>query len=129
MPFLARFNLSLDQEIAPEEPGLLKRYGTQPPATCPLPRSAWEYIWHPHVRLLSGALESVAHSQVLADSAADLLAIPPRIWGMTTAQAKSVGGLAEPAGVVVVQVLLIVADPGDWPSERSRTHGTSSTAL
>ena len=30
-----------------------------------------------------------------------------------TAQAKSVGGLAEPAGEVVVQVLLIVADPGD----------------
>jgi MFS family permease len=28
-------------------------------------------------------------------------------------QAKSVGGLAEPAGEVVVQVLLIVADPGD----------------
>jgi hypothetical protein len=27
--------------------------------------------------------------------------------------AKSVGGLAEPAGEVVVQVLLIVADPGD----------------
>ena len=34
------------------------------------------------------------------------------MW-MTTAQAKSVGGLAEPAGEVVVQVLLIVADPGD----------------
>ena len=36
-----------------------------------------------------------------------------RYRGMTTAQAKSVGGLAEPAGEVVVQVLLIVADPGD----------------
>jgi hypothetical protein len=36
-----------------------------------------------------------------------------RQCGMTTAQAKSVGGLAEPAGEVVVQVLLIVADPGD----------------
>jgi hypothetical protein len=32
---------------------------------------------------------------------------------MTTAQAKAVGGLAEPAGEVVVQFLLIVADPGD----------------
>jgi hypothetical protein len=31
----------------------------------------------------------------------------------SVAQAKSVGGLAEPAGEVVVQVLLIVADPGD----------------
>jgi hypothetical protein len=51
--------------------------------------------------------------QLLADSAADLLAISPPICGMTTAQAKSVGGLAEPAGEVVVQVLLIVADPGD----------------
>jgi NAD(P)-dependent dehydrogenase (short-subunit alcohol dehydrogenase family) len=50
---------------------------------------------------------------VPADSAADLLAISPRICGMTTAQAKSVGGFAEPAGEVVVQVLLIVADPGD----------------
>jgi hypothetical protein len=50
---------------------------------------------------------------LVPDSAADLLAISPRICGMTTAQAKSVGGLAEPAGEVVVQVLLIVADPGD----------------
>jgi hypothetical protein len=57
--------------------------------------------------------ENADHSQLLADSAADLLAISPRICGMTTAQAKSVGGLAEPAGEVVVQVLLIVADPGD----------------
>jgi hypothetical protein len=57
--------------------------------------------------------ENADHSQLLADSAADLLAIAPRICGMTTAQAKSVGGLAEPAGEVVVQVLLIVADPGD----------------
>ncbi len=32
---------------------------------------------------------------------------------MTAVQAKSVGGHAEPAGEVVVQVLLIVADPGD----------------
>lgn len=32
---------------------------------------------------------------------------------VSIAQAKSVGGLAEPAGEVVVQVLLIVADPGD----------------
>ena len=54
-----------------------------------------------------------AASRLLADSAADLLAISPRICRMTTAQAKSVGGLAEPAGEVVVQVLLIVADPGD----------------
>lgn len=44
---------------------------------------------------------------------ADLLAISPRICGMTSALAKSVGGLAEPVGEVVVQVLLIVADPGD----------------
>jgi hypothetical protein len=35
------------------------------------------------------------------------------ITGLSVAQAKSVGGLAEPAGEVVVQVLLIVADPGD----------------
>lgn len=55
--------------------------------------------------------ENADHSQL--DSAADLFAISPRICGMTTAQAKSVGGLAEPAGEVVVQVLLIVADPGD----------------
>ena len=41
-----------------------------------------------------------------------LLASLP-VCGMTTAQATSVGGLAEPAGEVVVQVLLIVADPGD----------------
>ena len=77
--------------------------------------------------------ENADHSQLLADSAADLLAISPRMCGMRTrtsprhdldprqacshsfsvAQAKSVGGLAEPAGEVVVQVLLIVADPGD----------------
>jgi len=57
--------------------------------------------------------ENADHSQFLAGSAADLLAISPRICEMTTAQAKSVGGLAEPAGQVVVQVLLIVADPGD----------------
>ncbi len=43
----------------------------------------------------------------------DGVAEDPRVCGMTTAQAKSVGGLAEPAGEVVVQVLLIVADPGD----------------
>jgi hypothetical protein len=53
------------------------------------------------------------HSQLLADSAADLLAISPRTYGTTTAPAKSVGGLAEPAGEVFVQVLLIVANPGD----------------
>ena len=46
--------------------------------------------------------ENADHSQLLADSAADLLAISPRICGMTTAQAKSVGGFAEPAGEVVV---------------------------
>ena len=77
--------------------------------------------------------DNADHSQLLADSAADSLAISPRICGMTTrtrpchgldprqacshsfsvAQAKLVGGLAEPAGEVVVQVLLIVADPGD----------------
>jgi hypothetical protein len=28
-------------------------------------------------------------------------------------KAKSMGGFAEPAGEVVVQVLLVVADPGD----------------
>lgn len=59
-----------------------------------------------------------AHEDLVTGSwrplvSADLLAISPRIRGMTTAQAKSVGGLAEPAGEVVVQVLLIVADPGD----------------
>ncbi len=43
----------------------------------------------------------------------DGVAEDTRVCGMTTAQAKSVGGLAEPAGEVVVQVLLIVADPGD----------------
>ncbi|MDX3864951.1 ADP-ribosylglycohydrolase family protein [Streptomyces europaeiscabiei] len=32
---------------------------------------------------------------------------------LSVARAKSGGGLAEPAGQVVVQVLLIVADPGD----------------
>jgi hypothetical protein len=57
--------------------------------------------------------ENADRSQLLVDSAADLLAISPRICGMTAAEARSVGGLAEPAGEVVVQVLLIVADPGD----------------
>jgi hypothetical protein len=57
--------------------------------------------------------ENADHSQLLAGSAADLLVISPRMCGMTATQAKSVGGLAEPAGEVVVQVLLIVADPGD----------------
>ena len=33
--------------------------------------------------------------------------------GPSVAQATSVGGRAEPTGEVVVQVLLIVADPGD----------------
>jgi hypothetical protein len=40
-------------------------------------------------------------------------ASPILLTGLSVAQAKSVGGLAEPAGEVVVQVLLIVADPGD----------------
>jgi ABC-type transport system involved in multi-copper enzyme maturation permease subunit len=35
------------------------------------------------------------------------------IRAFSVAQANLVGGLAEPAGEVVVQVLLIIADPGD----------------
>ena len=57
--------------------------------------------------------ENADDSQLLADSAADRLAVSPRMCGLTTARATSVGGLAEPAGEVVVQVLLSVADPGD----------------
>jgi hypothetical protein len=43
---------------------------------------------------------------------ARFVALPGRS-ALSVARAKSVGGLAEPAGEVVVQVLLIVADPGD----------------
>lgn len=67
--------------------------------------------------------ENADHSQLLADSAADLLAILATYMrddhtnqsphSLSVAQAKSVGGLAEPAGEAVVQVLLIVTDPGD----------------
>ena len=55
----------------------------------------------------------------MADAASSLPMVS-RYWpfrsssrAFSVAQAKSVGGLAEPAGEVVVQVLLIVADPGD----------------
>ena len=67
----------------------------------------------------SGAQGRPWRESTMADAASkpsdgrSLLAVPILLTGFSVAQAKSVGGLAEPAGEVVVQVLLIVADPGD----------------
>jgi hypothetical protein len=44
----------------------------------------------------------IGHRPHVTDLDDDLLAISPRTCGMTTAQARSVGGLAEPAVEVAV---------------------------